>query len=68
MLNTIAGSRLLIKNKRGGPFVNPLLSIIRKASRDAAHYATLLALTPIVRATLEGQAGDRMDKYFRSKS
>ena len=35
------GRRLLIQNKRGGPSVNPLLGIIRKASRDAAYYATL---------------------------
>jgi SAM-dependent methyltransferase len=31
-----------IQNKRGGPSVNPLLGIIRKASRDAAYYATLV--------------------------
>ena len=55
LLNTM-DTRLLIQNKRGGPSVNPLLGIIRKASRDAAHYATLLGLTPSARATLEGQA------------
>ena len=33
------GRRLLIQNKRGGPSV--MLGIIRKASRDAAYYATL---------------------------
>jgi len=50
LLNTMdSGRRLLIQNKRGGPSVNPLLGIIRKASRDAAHYATLLGLTPSAR-------------------
>ena len=71
LLNTMdSGRRLLIQNKRGGPSVNPLLGIIRKASRDAAHYATLLGLTPSARATLEvkPQPNDPMDKYFGSKS
>jgi P27 family predicted phage terminase small subunit len=71
LLNTMdSGRRLLIQNKRGGPSVNPLLGIIRKASRDAVHYATLLGLTPSARATLEvkPQPNDPMDKYFGSKS
>jgi len=64
------GRRLLIQNKRGGASVNPLLGIIRKASRDAVHYATLLGLTSSARATLEvkPQPNDPMDKYFGSKS
>ena len=62
--------RLLIQNKRGVPSVNPLLGIIRKASRDAAHYATLLGLTPSARVALavKPQPTDPMDKYFGSKS
>jgi P27 family predicted phage terminase small subunit len=55
LLNTMegAGSRLLIKNRRGGPSVNPLIGVIRKAQRDASHYAQLLGLTPSGRAALE---------------
>jgi phage terminase small subunit len=71
LLNTMdSGRRLLIQNKRGGPSVNPLLRIIRKASRDAAHYATLLGFTPSARVALEvkPQPTDPMDKYFGSKS
>jgi phage terminase small subunit len=66
LLNTMdSGRRLLIQNRRGGPSVNPLLGIIRKASRDA-----VLGLTPSARATLEvkPQPNDPMDKYFGSKS
>jgi phage terminase small subunit len=65
-----AGAGYSSKNKRGGASVNPLLGIIRKASRDAVHYATLLGLTSSARATLEvkPQPNDPMDKYFGSKS
>jgi hypothetical protein len=53
----------------GGPSVNPLLGIIRKASRDAAHHATWFHAE---RAGNPGwsspQPTDPMDKYFRSKS
>ena len=39
MLNTMESPRrLLVTNKRGGPSVNPLIGIIRKAQRDASHY------------------------------
>jgi phage terminase small subunit len=71
LLNTMdSGRRLLIQNKRGGSSVNPLLGIIRRASRDAVHYATLLGLTSSARATLEvkPQPNDPMDKYLGSKS
>ena len=71
LLNTMdSGRRLLIQNKRSGPSVNPLLGIIRKASRDAAHYATSLGLTLSARVALEvkPQPTDPMDKYFGSKS
>ncbi len=37
------GNRLLIKRKRGGPLVNPLVGVIRKVQRDAIHYGNLLA-------------------------
>ena len=55
LLNTLegAGARLLVKNKRGGPSVNPPVGVIRKAQRDAAHHANLLGLTPAGRADLE---------------
>lgn len=67
MLNTMEPSmRLLVKNKRGGPSVNPLIGVIRKAQRDAAHYATLLGLTPSGRAALEIKPPvvDPANKFF----
>ena len=70
-LNTLdSGRRLLITSKRGGPSVNPLIGIIRKAQRDASHYATLLELTPSSLAALEVLPAPRnpVDKYFGSKS
>ena len=70
MLNTMESPRrLLVTNKRGGPSVNPLIGIIRKAQRDASHYATLLGLTPSSRAALEVLPEPRnpVDKYFGSK-
>ena len=66
-LNTLdSGRRLLITNKRGGPSVNPLIGVVRKAQKDAAHYATLLGLTPSSRAALEVLPAPRnpVDKYF----
>jgi phage terminase small subunit len=60
------GGRLLIKNKRGGPSVNPLVGVIRKAQRDAAYYATLLGLTPSARAALDLKptTNDQVNRYF----
>jgi P27 family predicted phage terminase small subunit len=59
-------ARLLVKNKRGGPSVNPLIGVIRKLQRDAAHYAQLLGLTPSGRAALEVKPPvvDPASKFF----
>ena len=68
MLNKMdPATRLLIKNKRGGPTVNPLVGIIRKSQRDASHFAQLLGLTPSGRASLEVRpllSADPADKFF----
>jgi hypothetical protein len=40
------GNRSLIKSKRGGPIVNPLVGVIQKAQKDAIHYGNLLGLSP----------------------